>query len=158
MDILTLLKKKGISRYSLSKASGIPWATLSDICSGKTRMERCSGGTLVKLAKALELSMEELMALEPPKQKKTDGKPEDKTYLECNLPESLNKAIKDYKEGEEKQVRYLDCLWDELYGSINGNFWGGKITQEQADYLRATYLFGTEEAEEVSDEKGLELF
>ncbi len=126
VDIVTLLKEKGISRYSLSKSSGIPWATLADICSGKTHIERCSGGTLVKLAKALELPMEELMTMEAPKQKDNGGKPEDKTYLESDLPDSLKKAVKDFIEGEEKQVGYLDCLWDELYGSINGNFWGGK--------------------------------
>ena len=123
VDIVTLLKEKGISRYSLSKSSGIPWATLADICSGKTHIERCSGGTLVKLAKALELSMEQLLELEMPQRNDNHGKPMDRSYLESNLPESLRKAVKDFIEGEEKQVSYLDCLWDELYGSINGNFW-----------------------------------
>ncbi len=42
---------------------------------------------------------------------------------------------------------HMDCLWGELYGSINACQWGGRITKEQADYLRAKYLFG-EEAEE----------
>ena len=39
------------------------------------------------------------------------------------------------------------CLWGELYGSINANQWGGVISKEQADYLRAKYLF--EEDDEV---------
>ncbi|MDD2971449.1 MAG: helix-turn-helix transcriptional regulator [Lachnospiraceae bacterium] len=50
MNIQELLKEKGISRYGLSKSSGIPWATLTDICSGKTHLERCTGATLIKLA------------------------------------------------------------------------------------------------------------
>ena len=48
-------------------------------------------------------------------------------------------------EGVRTQVTYLDCLWDELYGSINANQWGWEITKEQADYLRAKYLFEQEE-------------
>ena len=42
----------------------------------------------------------------------------------------------------------MDCLWGELYGSINACQWGGRITKEQADYLRAKYLFGEEEEED----------
>ncbi|GLB29628.1 hypothetical protein LAD12857_15510 [Lacrimispora amygdalina] len=35
---------------------------------------------------------------------------------------------------------YLDCLWSELYGTINANLWAGLITDEQAGYLRKKYL------------------
>ena len=34
MTIQQILREKGLSRYQLSKRSGIPWATLADICSG----------------------------------------------------------------------------------------------------------------------------
>lgn len=77
----------------------------------------------------------------------TRGKPADRSYLEANLPLDLQKAIQDYQEGLEKKVSYLDCLWDELYGSINANQWGWEITKEQADYLRAKYLFDEEDEE-----------
>ena len=66
---------------------------------------------------------------------------------ETNLPADLQKAIDDYLEGIRAQVTYLDCLADELYGSINANQWGLDITKEQADYLRQKYLFGPEEEE-----------
>ena len=37
----------------------------------------------------------------------------------------------------------LDCLWGELYGSINlAQISDGVITSEHADYLRKKYLFG----------------
>ena len=75
----------------------------------------------------------------------SQGKPADRSYLEANLPLDLQKAIKDYQEGLEKKVSYLDCLWDELYGSINANQWGGEISPAQADYLRSKYLFDDEE-------------
>ena len=75
------------------------------------------------------------------------AKPGTHPEWETNLPADLQKAIQDYLEGVRTQVTYLDCLWDELYGSINANQWGWEITKEQADYLRAKYLFEQEEEE-----------
>lgn len=130
-----------MSRYRLTKISGIPWATLADIYSGKTNMKRCGAGTLSKLSIALGLSIEELLALEIVPQKNTaDGKPNNKTYLETGLSGNIQKAIKEYLQGEKEQILYLDCLWGELYGAINADLWAGSITQEQAGYLREKYL------------------
>jgi len=77
----------------------------------------------------------------------TSGKPADKAYLEAGLPESLQKAIADYLQGEQAQVLHLDCLWGELYGSINANLWSGCITEEQAAYLRGKYLYDETETD-----------
>lgn len=62
-----------------------------------------------------------------------------KTYLETGLSESVQKAIKDYLQGEKEQMLYLDCLFNELYGAINADLWAGLITEEQASYLRVKY-------------------
>lgn len=152
MTIQQLLQDMNMSRYRLSKISGIPWATLADIYSGKTHLDRCGAGTLSKLSKALGLSIEELLQLETvPEKSSSNGKPNRKTYLETGLPESIQKAILDYLQGEKKQVLYLDCLWDELYGAINSNLWAGLITEEQAVYLRQKYLGLGEKAEHIHD-------
>ncbi len=37
-----LMFKRGVSKYRLSKNSDIPYSTLTDILSGKTRLEKCS--------------------------------------------------------------------------------------------------------------------
>lgn len=151
MTITEMIKEKGLSRYSLSKASGVPWATLADICSGKTSLSRCSAQTLMKLSKPLGLSLEEILALDAePRGNRKQGKPADKSYLETNLSPALAKAIGDYVQGEKEHSPLLDCLWGELYGSINADFWAGCITEEQADYLRKKYLFG-EGAEDGND-------
>lgn len=103
----------------------------------------------MKLSKALELTLEELLSLDAePKDIDLNGKPTDKSYLETDLPGSLQKAIDDYIQGEKEHVLHLDCLADEVYGSINANFWGGRITEEQAVYLRKKYLYGEEDIEE----------
>ena len=62
MNINALLAQKGITKYRLAKTSGIPQTTVTDICSGKAKIENCSGETIYKLAKALGISMESLVA------------------------------------------------------------------------------------------------
>ena len=48
-----------------------------------------------------------------------------------------------WKKGVEEHSRFLDCLWGELYGSINiAEINDGAITHEQAQYLRDKYLWG----------------
>ena len=62
MTIKDTLNKKRISVYRLSKTSGVPYTTVNDICNGKTRLEKCSAETIYRLAQALDVSMEELLA------------------------------------------------------------------------------------------------
>ncbi|MCL1896414.1 MAG: helix-turn-helix transcriptional regulator [Clostridiales bacterium] len=62
MDINELLKKKGLTKYQLSKLSGIPFATISDISTGKSRIEKCTAETVYKLARALGTTVEDLLA------------------------------------------------------------------------------------------------
>ena len=61
MSITTILKHKNMSIYKLSKESQIPYATLSDICNGKTNIARCSAETVYRIAKALDITMEYLI-------------------------------------------------------------------------------------------------
>lgn len=56
-----LLEQKKVSKYRLWKDSGVPQSTISDICTGKTRIEKCSAETIFRLAKALGVSMEDLI-------------------------------------------------------------------------------------------------
>ena len=62
MTINEIMKKKNITKYRLSKNSGIPYSTLTDIINGKTQLEKCSAETVYRLSKELEISMEDLLA------------------------------------------------------------------------------------------------
>ena len=73
------------------------------------------------------------------------AKPGSHPEWEIDLPAAIQKDIDAYLEGIRTQSSVLDCLWDELYGSINASQWGWEISKEQADYLRAKYLFEQEE-------------
>lgn len=62
MSINEILEQKNITKYRLWKESGVPQATISDICTGKTRIEKCSAETIYRIAKVLDVSMENLIA------------------------------------------------------------------------------------------------
>lgn len=57
---------------------------------------------------------------------------ETKEYYEINLPGYLQHDLDAMKEGKWP----YDCLWGELYGSINCAFIDGDITEDHAWYLR----------------------
>ena len=62
--------------------------------------------------------------------------------FECGLPDYLQHDLNAYKEGLKTKSDLLDCLWGELYGSINmAEISEGAITPEHADYLRQKYLW-----------------
>ena len=130
-----LLKRRGMTKYRLAVEADIPHATVSEICSGKTKLEKCSAETVYKLAKRLGVSMELLTE---------DGitRAERERSYEYNLPGYLQHDLDAYKDGLKNKSSLLDCLWGELYGSINAaQINDGAITPEHADYLRQKYLF-----------------
>ena len=62
MTIQSALKQRNMSIYRLAKMSEIPYATVNDICNGKAQLEKCSAETIYRLAHALDVSMEDLLA------------------------------------------------------------------------------------------------
>ncbi len=64
---------------------------------------------------------------------------------EHGLPGYLQHDLDAYKEGLEQGSSLLDCLWGELYGSINvAEINAGAISSTHADYLRRKFLWGEE--------------
>lgn|GEM_PF-987476 len=61
MSLNEVMEQRQISIYKLSKSAGIPYATLHDVCAGKSRLEKCSADTVYKLATTLGVSMETLL-------------------------------------------------------------------------------------------------
>ena len=62
MMLVECLEQKKMSMYRLAQSSGIPYATVHDICSGKTKLEKCSAETVYRMARALGTTMEELLS------------------------------------------------------------------------------------------------
>jgi hypothetical protein len=61
--------------------------------------------------------------------------------LEQTLPTFLKNDIEALIKGYEEKPLHLDCLFNEVQGSINSARVDRQITEEQADYLWSTYLF-----------------
>lgn len=123
-----------MTKYKLAKHAHIPYATLNDICSGKTKLEKCSVETVYKIAKTLHIPMEMLI-------EDSIRKAERERSYEYGLPGYLQHDLDAYKDGIKNGSGLLDCLWGELYGSINAaEISDGMITHEHADYLRRKYL------------------
>ena len=61
MIINELLQKKNMSRYRLSKESGVAMTTITDICSGKAELDKCAAGTLYKIAKTFGVTVDFLL-------------------------------------------------------------------------------------------------
>lgn len=135
MIIDSLLERKHMTKYRLAVEAGIPHATLNDICNGKTKLEKCSAETVYKIAKALNVTMEMLT--------ENGIRAAEREHLfEHGLPDYLQHDLDAYKEGLKNKSSILDCLWGELYGSINmAEISEGEITPEHADYLRQKYLW-----------------
>ena len=66
MIINELLEKEKMSRYRLSKESGVAMTTITDICSGKADLDKCAAGTgkfYEAMARAFEMPLEEFAKL-----------------------------------------------------------------------------------------------
>lgn len=139
MNINAIIKRKNMTMYRLAKLSGVPHATLNNICSGQAQIEKCSAETLYKLAKVLDVSIEDLIE---DSIKKAEIRKRKEQSFECGLPRYLQHDLEAYKEGIKNNSTLMDCLWGELYGSINmAEISDGIISPEQADYLRQKYLW-----------------
>lgn len=144
MDLQGLLDQRQISKYHLSKISGVPKTTIIDICAGRSNIERCSAKTVQQLARALNCTMEDMMELSSPYDYET-GLPKDHGYLECGLPPFLEDSVNAMKTAWDKLDRgekYLrwDCDYCNLQTDINNAEVNQIISPEQAWYLREKYL------------------
>ena len=61
MIVNDLLEKENMSRYRLSKESGVAMTTITDICSGKADLDKCAAGTLYKIAKTLGVTVDSML-------------------------------------------------------------------------------------------------
>ena len=145
MNLQTILARKNMTMYRLSKISGVPKTTVIDICSGKSSLEGCNAKTVYQLAKALDCSMETLMTIDSADYEPDTGLPKDRAYLEKGLPKYLQISLDNMKKSWEiedsgKRDLHWDLYWCELNADINSAENDRVISTEQADYLRRVYV------------------
>lgn len=62
MNLNDLIEQRGETKYSLSKKCKIAYSSFTDMCSGKTSLLKTSSLNVLKIAAALDMSVEELLA------------------------------------------------------------------------------------------------
>ena len=145
MTLQKLLNEENITKYQLSKMSGVPKTTIIDICSGKSSIQKCSAKTVYKIAKALDISMEDMMKLDDNEYDTETGMPTDESHFECGLPQYLSESLENMKKSWEtvdsgKEDMHWDIYWCDLNADINSAEVENLISSEQAWYLRRKYL------------------
>ena len=144
MDFNKLLEEKNISKYKLSKESGVPYSTVCDISTGKSVLLKCSAETVLRISHVLGMTAEELVgdisypatntgkssseSKEKEKKTKADGaagkkakKSINKTKKEENL-DPIKKAYLDKKAAREEAYKnYCDDLQSKIkeMGELN---------------------------------------
>lgn len=61
MNLNVLLADKNMTKYKLSKITNIPYSTLNDIFNMKTDILNCSVSTVLRIAQALEVTIDSLL-------------------------------------------------------------------------------------------------
>lgn len=134
MLINNLLIKHNMTKNALASKANIPYTVVNDICNGKLKLGECSDEVVCRISNILNVSMELLIEDEA-------QTAERERLYEYRLPDYLQHDLDAYKEGLKNKSSLLDCLWGELYGSINiAEINDGAITSEHANYLRQKYL------------------
>ena len=144
MDFNKLLEEKNISKYKLSKESGVPYSTVCDISTGKSVLLKCSAETVLRISHILGMTAEELVgdisypvtntgkssseSKEKEKKTKADGaagkkakKSINKTKKEENL-DPIKKAYLDKKAAREEAYKnYCEDLQSKIkeLGELN---------------------------------------
>ena len=139
MDISTYVKNQGISVYSLSKKSAVPYTTLCSICNGTANVMDCRVGTLVKIADSLGVNLIDIInsSLEAPV-KYNFINPEIKIDS-TDLPKVLKNTIKELEEYDRNNdAMFYECA-DMLYMMADRFLKDGAIDSEIRDKLIMKY-------------------
>lgn len=77
---------------------------------------------------------------------------ENEEIFMASLPRYLKNDIDAFVEGLKNNSTLLDCLWGELYGSINiAQINDCVISEDEANFLRYKYLFDQEAMEKEEE-------
>lgn len=139
MNLLAYIKQQGISVYSLSKKSAVPYTTLCSICNGTADVMECRVNTLVKIADSLGVNLLDLInsSLVIPQKYNFIN---DEIRIEfTDLPKALKSTIKELEEYDRNNdTMFYECA-DMLYMMADRFLKDGAIDSETRDKLIMKY-------------------
>lgn len=139
MNLSAYIKQQGISVYSLSKKSAVPYTTLCSICNGTADVMECRVNTLVKIADSLGVNLLDLInssLVIPQKYNFINGE----IRIEfTDLPKALKNTIKELEEYDRNNdTMFYECA-DMLYMMADRFLKDGAIDSETRDKLIMKY-------------------
>lgn len=136
MELERYLKKNHISVYWLSKESGIPYTTLSNLAKGRSDPKECRVGTLLKLSEILGTSIDSLVTMEVDEHHFID----DSVLLNTNtLPKPLRDDIKELEIFDREEDTSFFSMADTMLLTADRMLSSGAIDKEIYAKLYAKY-------------------
>ena len=139
MNLGTYINNLGISVYSLSKKSSVPYTTLCSICNGSADIMECRVNTLIKIADALKVNLLDLIngsLSVPVKYNFING---DVLLDVSDLPKAMKNTIKELEEYDQNNdPMFYECA-DMLYMMADRFLKDGAIDSSIRDKLIMKY-------------------
>ena len=139
MNLGNYVNNLGISVYSLSKKSAVPYTTLSSICNGTADIKECRVNTLVKIADTLKVNLLDLIngsLSAPVKYNFING---DVILDESDLPKAMKTTIKELEEYDQNNdPMFYECA-DMLYMMADRFLKDGAIDSSIRDKIIMKY-------------------
>ena len=139
MNLGNYVNNLGISVYSLSKKSTVPYTTLSSICNGTADIKECRVNTLVKIADTLKVNLLDLIngsLSAPEKYNFING---DVILDESDLPKAMKTTIKELEEYDQNNdPMFYECA-DMLYMMADRFLKDGAIDSSTRDKIIMKY-------------------
>ena len=155
MSLQALLDARGISKYRLSKMSGVSKTVILDICSGKSLLENCTVKTVFRIASALDCSIESLLSFSSADSNAYDSEKliaagsadNEKSLKEIGIDFHIDTSLKNdlyaLIEGIQDNVSYIDCLRDQLLSDVHASYNAGLLTADQAKFIEQNFVFSS---------------
>lgn len=139
MNLSAYIKQQGISVYSLSKKSAVPYTTLCSICNGTADLMECRVNTLVKIADSLGVNLLDLINSSLALPQKYNFINDEIRIEFTDLPEALKNTIKELEEYDRNNdTMFYECA-DMLYMMADRFLKDGAIDSETRDKLIMKY-------------------
>ena len=139
MNLLAYIKQQGISVYSLSKKSAVPYTTLCSICNGTADLMECRVNTLVKIADSLGVNLLDLINSSLVIPQKYNFINAEIRIEFTDLPKALKNTIKELEEYDRNNdTMFYECA-DMLYMMADRFLKDGAIDSETRDKLIMKY-------------------
>ena len=139
MNLTSYIKQQGISVYSLSKKSSVPYTTLCSICNGTAEVMECRVNTLVKIADSLGVNLLDLINSSLTVPQKYNFINSGIMIDSADLPKALKNTIKELEEYDQhNDTMFYECA-DMLYMMADRFLKDGAIDSVTRDKLIMKY-------------------